>query len=196
MLGNVIIYYEITGDNPYGDIRAVAPSRINGFEGCKSFEISSKKVLDIVEGTRSPTHFCVVFNDDGDPIIKLKSEFDQSTNLVAPYLRQAVEGAIDMEVTVIVDHESREYQIILAEHARVRVWNNPQLLENSGTKDISFYITLANQPIILLDKFGFPISDLLRDGTITTRLYVSLPKAIDVYVTPFFISHGYRERRE
>ena len=104
---------------------------------------------------------------------------------------------IDTELTIHWDAFNKVWIVIITDEFRQHIYDENQI---SGIryKDVEFYITLANEPNMLIQKIIIDIENLIQDKTVIPFVskYESDIKKINIFIKNPFFSYGIREWKQ
>ena len=104
---------------------------------------------------------------------------------------------IDTELTIHWDAFNKVWIVIITDEFRQHIYDKHEI---SGIryKDVEFYITLANEPNMLIQKIIIDIENLIQDKTVIPFVseYESDIKKINIFIKNPFFSYGIREWKQ
>lgn len=191
MASKYIVYYDLDLKTQIGDIKAIAPARITDLEQHASMEVSMEVVAEIIDGRRSPAHYCIILDEVGLPKLVLRDEYDLSQSLTQPYARRVTVG-IDPQVTIVADHNRLRYHVTMVPELR-QLLAKPSMIGEKVPKELEFFVVDFNNENYIYDEFVIDTKVLAQTGETEIRFVKPLPRGLAVMTNPVFTSYHFEE---
>ena len=104
---------------------------------------------------------------------------------------------IDTELTIHWDGFKKTWVFIITDEFRQRIYDQDRI-SGIGSNNVEFYITVANEPNMLIQKIIIDIKQLIQDKTVIpfiSELETNIKK-INIFTRNPFFSYGIQEWRE
>jgi hypothetical protein len=104
---------------------------------------------------------------------------------------------IDTELTIHWDGFKKTWVFIITDEFRQRIYDQDRI-SGIGYKDVEFYITVANEPNMLIQKIIIDIQQLIQDKTVVPFVseYELDIKKINIFTRNPFFSYNIQEWTE
>jgi hypothetical protein len=161
-------------------------------------EVSKDKYHEFVSGIEKFSDWLVSRTKNVDHEFELvqkdKHDFLFKNSLLEKILNTP---AVTTELTIHWDSFKKVWIFIITDEFRQRIYDENRI-SSINYKDVEFYITVANEPNMLLQKVIIDIQQLIRDKTVIPFVseYELDIKKINIFTRNPFFSYGIREWKE